>query len=126
MLQNTIFVVNEEPYCIWDADLSARNKDFLEGIDAEYFHYVVKTHLDTNDEKRASIALRTTLHHGMETMFSLLGAYIQAPDCVYAWIAKCSNNELRKFVKKIEEYDNSLFTKLNIAKVSWQLFPLKF
>ena len=94
--------------------------EFLDGIDAEYFDYVIKAHLDAKDEKRSSIALRTTLHHAIETFFSLLGAYIQAPDCAYAWLAKCSNKELRDLVGKIGRSDNSVFTKLNIGKVSWE------
>lgn len=94
--------------------------EFLEGIDTEYFDYIIKVHLGAEDEKRSSIALRTTLHHAMETFFSLLGAYIQAPNCAYAWIEKCSNKGLRDFIGKIEKSNNSLFTKLNIEKVSWE------
>lgn len=120
MLQNTIFMVNHEPYCIWEIDLRARNEEFLQGVDVDYFDYVLNTHLATEDEKRASIALRITLHHAMETLFSLLGACVQSPDCAYAWIAKCSNKELREFVKSVGDFQNSLFTKLNINNVSWE------
>ncbi len=119
-MQSTIFVVDEEPYCIWEVDLPGRNMEFLDGIDTEYFDYVLKVHAEAEDERRASIALRTTLHHAIETMFSLLGAYIQAPDCVYAWIPKCSNTVLRSLVQKISAFRNDLFTKLNIDKVSWE------
>jgi len=118
-VHSSIFVVNEEPYCIWEVDLPARNMEFLDGIDTEYFDYVLKVHAEAEDEKRASIALRTGLHHAMETMFSLLGAYIQAPDCVHAWVAKCSNKDLRELVKKVASFQNDLCTKLNIDKVSW-------
>lgn len=118
-MHSSIFVVNEEPYCIWEVDLPARNMEFLDGIDTEYFDYVLKVHAEAEDEKRASIALRTGLHHAMETMFSLLGAYIQAPDCVHAWVAKCSNKDLRELVKKVASFRNDLCTKLNIDKVSW-------
>lgn len=72
-MQNSIFVVNEEPYCIWEVDLPGRNIEFLDGIDTEYFDYVLKVHAETEDEKRASIALRTALHHATEAMFSLWG-----------------------------------------------------
>ena len=48
--------------------------EFLNGIDVEYFDYAIKAHLETDDEKRASIALRTISHHAIETLFSLLGA----------------------------------------------------
>ncbi|RQW82350.1 MAG: hypothetical protein EHM79_18530 [Geobacter sp.] len=120
MIQNSIFVVNKEPYCIWEVDIVKRNDEFLDGIDTNYFEYLLKVHLESDDEKRAAIALRATLHHAMETMFSLLGAYIQAPDCAYAWIAKCSNKDLRQLVKKIGGYHNTLFTKLNVEQVSWE------
>jgi hypothetical protein len=119
-LQNTIIVVNEEPYCIWEVDLAKRNTEFIEGIDVDYFEYLLNVHLNAEDEKRASIALKTTLHHAVETFFSLLGAYIQAPDCVYAWVAKCSNKELRSLIKKIAENDPAIFKRLNIDQVSWE------
>lgn len=118
-MQKSIFVVNQEPYCIWEVDLPGRNIEFLDRIDTEYFDYLLKVHAEAKDEKRASIALRTALHHAMETMFSLLGAYIQAPDCVYAWIAKCSNKDLRELVEEVGSSRNDLFTKLNIDRVSW-------
>jgi len=48
-----------------------------------------------------------------------LGAYVQAPNCSYAWIAKCSNKDLRQVIGKINGVNNPLFTKLNIEHVSW-------
>lgn len=120
MLQNTIFAVNKEPYCIWEVDLAGRNREFLDGIDVGYFDYVTQVHLAADDEKRASIGLRIALHHGLEMLFSLLGAYTQATDCGYAWIAKCSNKELREFVKTVSQSHNDFFSKLNIPAVSWE------
>ncbi len=119
-LQNTIIVVNEEPYCIWEVDVKKRNIEFISGIDVDYFEYLLNVHLNAEDEKRASIALRTTLHHATETLFSLLGAYIQAPDCVYAWVAKCSNKELRSLIGKVNEGYSDVFSKFNIDEVSWE------
>ena len=120
MIEHTIFVVNSEPYFIWEVDLQARNRKFIDGIDTEYYYYITQTHIESEDEKRASIALRSSFHHAMETMFSLLGAYIQAPDCAYAWIAKCSNKDLRDFISKIGVPKKPIFTKLNVEKVSWE------
>jgi len=119
MVQSTIFTVNDEPYCIWEVNISERNNEFLNGIDTEYFDYLLKVHLEAEDEKRAAIALRSTLHHATETLFLLLGAYIQAPNCAYAWIAKCSNTNLREMIQGISSGYNTLFTKLNIDHVSW-------
>lgn len=118
-MQNSIFVVNKEPYCIWEVDVGERNRGFLNGIDPGYFSYLADIHLNADDEKRAAIALRAAFHHALETLFSLLGAYVQAPDCAYAWVAKCSNNQLRKFVADVNGGRNGLFTKLNIENVTW-------
>ena len=71
-MQNSIFVVNKEPYCIWEIDVGERNREFLSGIDPEYFSYLAEIHLNADDEKRAAIALRAAFHHALETLFSLI------------------------------------------------------
>lgn len=118
-MQSSIFAVNDEPYCLWEGDLATRTRIFLDGIDPDYFDYVLQAHTETEDEKRALVAIRLSLHHATETMFSLLGSFVQAPDCPYAWIAKCSNTELREFTSRVSNEDASLITKLNIPSVSW-------
>lgn len=118
-MQNAVFMVNDKPYCIWDIDLKERNSKFLESIDPEYFEYSLETHMATTDKKRAAISLRSTLHHAMETFFSLLGAFLQAPDCAYAWISKCENSDLRKLLDRINSSDDSVFRKLNMESLSW-------
>lgn len=115
----SIFAVNDEPYCLWEANFSERTKTFLDGLDADYFEYVLQAHTNTEDEKRALVAIKLSLHHATETMFSLLGSFVQAPDCPYAWIAKCSNTELREFTSRVNKEDDSLITKLNLASISW-------
>lgn len=129
-LDNTIIVVNDEPYCIWDVDLRGRNNEFLDGIDADYFEYLLDVYLSADerkdtkekDEKRASIAVRMAYHHALETLFLLLGAYAQAPDCAYAWVSKCSNRELREFLGRVNRRDSTLFTKLKVNSISWESF----
>jgi hypothetical protein len=120
IMQDTIFVVNAEPYCLWDIDLKARNRDFLKGLDPDYFDYSFNRHLEADDEKRASIGIRLALHHSLETLFSLLCAYIQAPDCAYAWLAKCSTSELRDLVTRISNREPDIFTKVRIESVTWE------
>ncbi len=119
-MDNTIFLVNKEPYCLWEIDVHERNREFLSGIDPEYFDYLAELHLNADDEKRAAVALRSTLHHAMETMFSLLGAYIQAPHCVYAWVAKCTNRELRDLVDRIGSHGSQVHSSLPMQEVSWK------
>lgn len=73
----------------------------------------------SENERRSSIAIRTAYHHSVETLFSLLGAFVQAPTCGYAWIGRCSNTELRTFVRRVSAGDGGLFTKLKISEMSW-------
>ena len=120
IVDNTIIVVNNEPYCIWDVDISSRNKDFIQGIDVDYFQYLNETYQKSEDDKRASVALRAALHHGMETFFSLLGAFLQAPDAVYAWVARCNTSDLRTILQRINAKDKSLFIRYGFKKLTWR------
>ena len=84
-----VFAVADEPYCCWEYDLAERNQRFLATLDATYFHYVADRHFEEvegENRQRAAVALRAAYHHGLETLFSLLGALTQAPDAVPAWL----------------------------------------
>lgn len=121
-LENKIFVVGtkyDDPYTIWDTDIKARNLEFISGINPDYFNYLLHVHVNAEDEKMASVALKTTLHHAQETFFSLIGALLQAPECAYAWISKCDNKKLRDIVSAINNKDDSIFHTLNIDGISW-------
>lgn len=118
-MENLIFAINDEPYCLWGYNLGERNLEFLNGIDTKYFDYLLNLYLESDEEKKAAIAIRITLHHAIETFFSYIGAYIQAPKCVYAWMAKCSNRQLRRFVESVGRCNNQVITILNIESVSW-------
>jgi hypothetical protein len=119
--KETIFCVNKKPWLIADPDLRRKNLEFLNGIDAEYFKYCLETHGKAKESEwqHASIAMQSTLHHALETLFSLIGVLVQAHDCGYAWIAKCETRELINFVQRISDEDDSLFTKLPGLVISW-------
>lgn len=118
-MQSLIFAVNDEPYCLWERDPVARTRNFLNGIDVDFFDYTLQTHLSAEDQKRSLVAIKFSLHHSIEALFSLLGALVQAHDCPYAWIAKCSNEELRKFAIRVDRNDPTTISKLNISTVNW-------
>ncbi len=119
-MQQAIFAVGDEPYLLWEEDVSKCARDFLAGVDPEFFSYVLKAHAaSANDERRAA-GIRLALHHATETMFSLLGALVQAPDCPYAWLARCSNTELRGVVRRITEYDRTLLSKFKLSGMGWE------
>jgi hypothetical protein len=86
------FAVGEDPYCCWEWDLEKRNLEFLAGLDDSYYINVAQVcgeRLETDSRMSASIALRGAYHQGLETLFSLVGAYVQAPGAVPAWLAHC-------------------------------------
>lgn len=119
-MQSTIFFVGDDPYCIFDPDIRLLNQEFLEGLDPGFFDYAADAHLLTDDEKRASVALKLTLHHGLETFFSLVGALLQAPDCVFAWVPKCTTATLRTVVERITAEDGTLRVRLNLPSIGWK------
>src|ERR1044071_10255317 len=96
------FAAGKDIHCLWDWDLDRTNLTFLEGVDHDYFRYVADIHgeaLKGPDRHRAGIALRIAYHQGLEALFSFIFAALQAPDCIPAWIIKCSNtSDLRHLV----------------------------
>lgn len=119
-MQSAIFAVGDEPYLLWEEDVSACARDFLGGLDTGFFLYLLKAHAAAGDEQRAAAGIRLALHHATETMFSLLGALVQAPDCPYAWVARCSNAELREVVRRITEGDPTLLSKFKLSGMGWE------
>ncbi len=123
-LSNVVFSVNDNPYCIWDVSLAERNLEFLEQFDSGYFEYLAVTGIsgleDEHHQKHAALLMRQGLYHGLETLFSMLGALIQAPDCVYGWVLKCNPGDVRKIVQRINQGDDSLPRKLVMNNVSWK------
>ena len=57
--------------------LETRNAEVLNGIDPEYLTFLLEGFASAEDAKRASVAVRTTLHHSLETLFSLLAHYFK-------------------------------------------------
>ena len=111
--------MNDQPYCSAAFDHRERNVEFLSNFDAESIDYSLRVHKEQEDEQRAAMALRKEYHHALETFFSMLGAYLQAPDCVYAWLSKCSNKGLYDLVRKIQRKDD-VFSKWNMPTVDWE------
>jgi hypothetical protein len=125
--EETIFLVNREPWLVTDPDLRERNLAFINGIDADYFLYCLNVHKQTenDDSSHASIAMQANLYHALETLFSLIGVLLQAHDCGYAWLAKCSTVDLIKVLERVTAKDQSLFTKLVSLEISWESIALK-
>ena len=121
--QNTIFFVDDEPYCLWEININDRNNEYLDSIDHEFFQYLGVINFDqieSEERKRAAIALRMAYFQGIETLFLLIGALIQGYDCVYAWVAKCMSGDLRNIVRKISTGSRDLNGKVKIELYTWE------
>jgi len=65
--------------------------------------------LEGDQKQYAAATLRIAYSQGLETLFALLCAVVQAPDCVIGWFLKYRNSELFELVRKIREGQIILF-----------------
>lgn len=99
------FAVGDKPYCVWDWDLDRRNVEYLESLDPAYFAYVGRVNLayleadDPKERQRAATSIRMAYHHGLESLFALVFAALQARHCVVGWMQMYTPAELRRLVK---------------------------
>jgi hypothetical protein len=121
MAQFVIFPVDTVGMCCWASDLDQRNRDFLTSIDYRFFEYTARLHsqqLAGESRQQAAIALRVGYHHGLETLFTLLGAALQAPDCVVGYVPQLRASQLKNLVDRFSRRDHSLM-RLELDEYSW-------
>lgn len=117
------FAVNETPYCFWDLDVHGKNLEFINQIDPKYFEHVSDMHgglLEGEQKQYVAATLRIAYSQGLETLFALMCAVVQAPDCVIGWFLKYRNSELFDLVRKIKE-GRSIYSKLRCHRVNWRV-----
>jgi hypothetical protein len=118
------FLVNDEPFCLWDPDPGKRTNDFLDSIDPGYFSYLAESHaehLDSAEHKRrVATAARMAYLHGVETLMTLIGAAVQAPQAPYAWVSLAKTDLLRSVIDRISKGDTSLHTELVHWDRTWE------
>lgn len=103
-MKGHLFCVGNKPYCVWESHDS--NGDYIRGIDPSYFGYLAATHsanLQGEHRSRAVAALSNAYYHGLETLFMLIFATLQAPQCISGWLLKCWPLQLRELVKDMSE-----------------------
>jgi len=118
------FLVDEEPYCVWEWDLKQRNLDFISNLDPTYFRFTAETfatHLDGESKLKAALSLRTAYSHALEAFMALVGATIQAPDCIPGWLLKYHQKDLESIAAKLNKGRN-LASKLKIDPLNWTSF----
>jgi hypothetical protein len=122
-IQRVRFAINETPYCLWDIDIRQRNLDFINSIDPRYFEHIASLHgssLEGDEKQYAAAALRIAYSHGLESLFALLCASVQAPDCIIGWLLNYQNKELYEVVRKISGWEK-IYTKLRNKRVTWDV-----
>lgn len=115
------FVINETAYACWDWELKSKNREFLEGIEPDYFCYLVRSHADQlegENQHKAALTLRLAYSHGLETLFALLCTAIQAPRCAIGWMLNYRNADLVDLVKKVSAH-RPVYTRLKGEHVTW-------
>jgi hypothetical protein len=111
-VESVRFAVVDRPVCVWGTDLAGTNLSYLRGVDSEFFLYQGQVHrhpasADSSEGQeamsvfRAPLALRMTYGMALESFFGLLGAVLQAPDCVFGWLSTYQNKELKTLVDRI-------------------------
>lgn len=117
------FAVNETTYCFYDLDVHGKNLEFINKIDPKYFEHVADLHgelLEADEKQYAAAALRIAYSHGLETLFAILCAVVQAPDCVIGWFLKYQNRDLYDLVRKISER-RIIYSKLLKQRITWRV-----
>jgi hypothetical protein len=107
---------------IADWSLEKRNIEFIESIDPSYYLYLASVHsagLNTEKSNSAALALRSAFHHGVETLMTIIGAMLQAPDCTYAWAPLCSTVKLIELASAISGNGGTVFNKHGIDIVDF-------
>lgn len=122
-MNNIIYAIGDEPYCLWEGDINNAAASFLRSLDHDYFHYIAeRSSVDLEDQDKgmhAATSMRLALFHGGETLFLLIGALLQAPRCPHAWIGQCSTGELRTVIDRINADQPFLMQNPRIRNVSW-------
>jgi hypothetical protein len=122
------FVVDTKPYCLWDREIWKRNIDFLDMIDPDYFNYLAEVNFnlinnaetDNKKKQHAAILLRNSYSQALEALFALIGATIQAPDCILGWLLKYENKDLKSVIEKINKCE-TLHTNIQNSPISWTI-----
>ncbi|HEX7409523.1 MAG TPA: hypothetical protein VF515_17985 [Candidatus Binatia bacterium] len=121
VLQYSPFLVGERPFCVWEWNLRQRNRDFLDSFDPSYFQYTARVHaneLDGEHAQQAALSLRLTYSHAMEAFFSLVFASLQAPGCIFGWLDKYKEDDLRQLVESVR-LCGPIRSTVRLEQVTW-------
>lgn len=117
------FLVDEKPFCVWGYDMPQSNKGFIKEFSPKYFSVIAAQNiklLATDFKHQAAVNLRLAYSHGIETLFSMIFAELQAAYCVPAWILKCGTQELRSLVGKVGGPTETIPNMFGLSSLTWR------
>jgi hypothetical protein len=122
-MDNIVYAICDEPYCLWEKDITNAATTFIKSIDFEYFRYIAdRSSADLGNSElgmRAATSMRLALFHGGETLFLLIGALLQGHRCPHAWVGQCSTGDLRTIIERINAGQSLLSQNYRIRNLSW-------
>lgn len=132
-MDKKLFMVSNKPLALWGTNLDRANRAYLDDVDGDFFTSVAETLYEEakgrgRSAKRAKIALRFIYLNSLETLFALLSASIQAPDCVLGWLMKYRISDIRTVLQAINR-NEYVYNKWELKTLNWEsvfraLFPL--
>lgn len=120
-MKKVVFIVGNIPYAVWGQDIAGKNIQFLQNYDVQQFEYSANVHRDQNSiesTQQAAVALRITYGLAQEALLSLIGATLQAPDCVFGWLSLYRERDIELVIRGIE--GSVKFPNLFRGVLSWQ------
>jgi len=85
------------------------------------FHYLDEAEdISDKDRQYMSLGIRNIHAQATETLFALMSATLQAPDCVYGWLFKYRIHQLNSIVTKIRNGD-FLRNKFRLPNITWSV-----
>lgn len=121
------FCVYNDPYCVYSYD-SSINSDYIKRIDPEFYQFISEKNSsiieseesENNAKLYAALSLRSYYAQGLETLFSLVGATLQAPGCIPGWMIKYRNNQLYELISDIHNNKPIKVRFEDINIVNWE------
>lgn len=120
------FVVDDRPFCVWDDDLAKKNLSFIRGLKPDYFSYLAESiRTDLSDEEHggyhvlAAIALRSVYVHALESAFATTFAMMQAPQCIFGWLAKYEISNVSTLIGKVQS-GGEIRNRLGLKQCTWR------
>jgi len=115
------FAVADTAWCCWEFDHRARTLEYLDGFDPAYFSTMAEilgAELGGSHAHAASVTLRMLYIQASETLLGLLGATLQAPHAVAAWIAACRAQDLDALTRMLLD-ERPMLTQAGRKRVSF-------